>query len=70
LGIAYSKEIAWNGRSVKPPVKEEITKLVDAGKVMEVNVERLKGPLYMLPEYKKKKITLADDAFILSRSIH
>ncbi len=66
LGIAYTKEIAWNGRFVKPPVKEEILKLVAAGEVIEVNVEGLKGPLFMLPEYKKKKITLADEAFILS----
>lgn len=66
LGIAYAKEIAWNGRFVKPPVKQELQKLADAGEVMEVTVEGVKGPLYMLPEYKKKKITLSDHAFILS----
>jgi uncharacterized protein YcaQ len=66
LGIAYVKEIAWNGRFVKPPVKEELKKLVSAGKVVEVSVEGLKGPLYMLPVYEHKKISIAGDAFILS----
>jgi uncharacterized protein YcaQ len=66
LGIAYVKEIAWNGRFVKPPVKDELKKLVSTGKVVEVSVEGLKGPLYMLPVYKNKKISIAGDAFILS----
>ena len=66
LGIAYLKEIAWNGRFVKPDIKKEIKLLLDEGKVAEVNIKGLKGPLYMLPVYKKKKITLAGDAFILS----
>lgn len=66
LGIAYVKEIAWNGRLVKSPVKQELKKLVDAGEVCEVAIEGLKGPLYMLPAYKKKKITIAGDAFVLS----
>ena len=66
LGIGYVKEIAWNGRLLKLPIKQELKKLVDAGKVCEVAIEGLKGPLYMLPEYKKKKITLAGDVFILS----
>jgi hypothetical protein len=66
LGIAYANEIAWSGRLVKPPVKEELKKLVDSGEVCQVAVEGLKGPLYMLPIYKKKKITIAGDVFILS----
>ena len=66
LGIGYVKEIAWNGRLLKLPIKQELKKLVDAGNVCEVAIEGLKGPLYMLPEYKKKKITLAGDVFILS----
>ena len=66
LGIAYVKEIAWNGRLVKPAVKEELKKLVDAGDVCQVEIEGLKGPLYMLPMYRKKKVTLAGDAFVLS----
>jgi len=39
---------------------------VDSGDICEVQVEGLKGPLYMLPAYKNKKITIAGDAFILS----
>jgi uncharacterized protein len=66
LGISYVKEIAWNGRLVKPPVKSELKKLVDTGQVIQVEIEGLKGPLYMLPGYQKKKITIAGDAFILS----
>jgi uncharacterized protein YcaQ len=66
LGIAYGNEIAWNGRLVKYPYKAELKKLVDAGEVCQVQIENLKGPLYMLPDYKKKKITLSGDAFILS----
>ena len=66
LGIAYTKEIAWNGRLVKHTVKQELKKMVESGEVCEVQVEGLKGPLYMLPLYKKKKISIAGDAFILS----
>jgi uncharacterized protein len=66
LGIAYVKEITWNGRLVKHSVKAELKKLVDAGEVKLVVIEGLKGPLYMLPVYKKKKIRLAGDAFVLS----
>lgn len=66
LGIAYVKEIAWNGRLLKHDIKPELKKLVGAGEVCEVEIEGLKGPLYMLPVYKKKKITITGDAFILS----
>jgi uncharacterized protein len=66
LGIAYAKEISWNGRFVKPPVKQELKKMVDAGEICEAEIEDLKGPLYMLPAYKNKKIAIAGDAFILS----
>jgi uncharacterized protein YcaQ len=66
LGIAYGNEIAWNGRFVKNSVKPELKKLLDTGEVLEVKVEGLKGPLYMLPEYRNKKINIAGDAFILS----
>ncbi|MES1218400.1 MAG: crosslink repair DNA glycosylase YcaQ family protein [Bacteroidota bacterium] len=66
LGIAYPKEINWNGRLVKNNVKQELKRLVDDGEVLEVAIEGLKGPLYMLPLYKNKKIELAGDAFILS----
>jgi uncharacterized protein YcaQ len=66
LGIASVKEIAWNARHVKPPVKQELKKLVDSGEVCQVEVAGLKGPLYMHPEYRNKKITIAGDAFVLS----
>ncbi|MFT3933805.1 MAG: crosslink repair DNA glycosylase YcaQ family protein [Chitinophagaceae bacterium] len=66
MGIASQKEISWNARFVKPPVKQEIKKMIEAGEVLEVKVEDLKGPFYMLPAYKKKKISIAGDAFILS----
>jgi uncharacterized protein len=66
LGIASTREIAWNGRLVKPPVKQEVEKLVNSGEVCPVEIEGVKGPLYMHPEYKKKKITIAGDAFVLS----
>ena len=66
LGIAYTKEIAWNGRLVKHTVKQQLKKMVESGEVCEVQVEGLKGPLYMLPAYRKKKINIAGDAFILS----
>jgi uncharacterized protein YcaQ len=67
LGIASLKEIEYRARYVKNLVKEEIQKLVDAGEIYPVEVTGVKSPpLYMLPEYKKRKITLSGDAFILS----
>jgi hypothetical protein len=67
LGIAYLKDIAYRGRYVKNSVNLELKKLTDAGEICTVEVEGLKGsPLYMLSEYKNRKITLAGDAFILS----
>jgi uncharacterized protein len=67
LGIASLKEIEYRARYVKNSVKMEIQKLVDAGEVCLVEVTGVKSPpLYMLPEYKKKKIMLSGDAFILS----
>lgn len=67
LGIAYVKEIAWSARYVKDNcVREEIKRMVEEGEVLPVEVEGLKGPLYMLPEYRKRKITTSGDAFILS----
>jgi uncharacterized protein YcaQ len=66
LGISSAKEIAWNGRLVKYPVKEELKKMVDDGAVLEVSVEGLKGPLYMLPSHNNKTISIAGDTFILS----
>lgn len=66
MGIAYAKEIAWNGRLVKHNVKGELKKMVDKGEILEVGVDGLKGPLYMHPDYKTKKINLSGDVFILS----
>jgi uncharacterized protein YcaQ len=68
LGIAYFKDIAFNARYVKNSIKEELKKLVASGQVLEIAVTGVKdtAPLYMLPAYKSKKITLAGDAFILS----
>lgn len=67
LGIAYMKDIAYRGRYVKNSIKTVLQNLVDSGEICTVEVEGLKGPsLYMFPEYKRKKITLSDDVFILS----
>lgn len=68
LGIAYVKEIAWRARLVKDNlVKKELEKMVKEGEVLPVAIEGLKtAPLYMLPAYKNKKITLSEDVFILS----
>lgn len=66
MGIAYAKEIAWNGRLVKHNVKAELKKMVEEGAVLEVEVEGLKGPLYMHPTYQSKKTSLSGDVFILS----
>lgn len=67
LGIAYAKEIAYTTRFVKSNVKEELQKMVKAGEVSEVAIKGLEGAsLYMLSEYKRRKITLSGDAFILS----
>lgn len=68
LGIAYAKEIAWRARWVKNNlVKKELEKLVEEGEVCQVAIKGLTtAPLYMLPSYKKKKIELGGDAYVLS----
>jgi len=67
LGIAYLKEIVYSSRYVKTSIKMEIQNLVDSGEVCNVEIKGLKGsPLFMLSEYKNKKITLSGDAFVLS----
>ena len=68
LGIASVKEMAWRARRVpNNTVKKELEKLVENGEVIPVSVEgRKTGKLYMLPAYKKKKITLSGDAWFLS----
>jgi uncharacterized protein YcaQ len=67
LGVASLKDIAYTCRFVKMPWKTAVQQLVDTGKVCAVDVTGLKGgPYYMLPEYRKKSITLSGDVFILS----
>ncbi|MBT1696384.1 winged helix DNA-binding domain-containing protein [Fulvivirgaceae bacterium PWU4] len=67
LGIGYAKDIAFRGRYVKNSIKEELEKMVEEGELRRVEVTDLKGsPLYMLSEYRNKKINLSGDAFILS----
>jgi uncharacterized protein YcaQ len=67
LGIGYLKDVALRGRYVKIPIAPELKKMIASGEVVNVEIQGLKtSPLYMLAEYKKKKITLSGDAFILS----
>jgi uncharacterized protein YcaQ len=67
LGIAYAQEISWSARLVnRNLIKSELKNMAASGEILEVAIEGLKGPLYMLPEYKNKKITLSNEAFILS----
>src|ERR1700754_4051133 len=67
LGVAYTKELAWRAHRVKNNlVKKELEEMVDEGEVCRVVVDDLKGPLYMLPGYRNKKIQLSDEAWVLS----
>ncbi len=67
LGIAYAKEISYSARHLKNSVKEELQNMVSEGKICLVEIKGLKSSaLYMLPEYKTRKISLSGDAFILS----
>jgi uncharacterized protein len=67
LGIGYLKDVALRGRYVKIPIAPELKKMIASGEVVNVEIKGLKtSPLYMLAEYKKKKIDLSGDAFILS----
>ena len=70
LGIAYAKEIAWGSRYVRNRVeivKTTLEKMVEAGEVCNVEIEGLKSsPLYTLSSYKKKRINLSGDAYVLS----
>jgi len=67
FGIAYMKEMVFSTRYTKSLVKEEIQKMIDEGEVCVVEVAGLKtSPLYMSSEYKRKKIQLSNNAFILS----
>lgn len=67
FGIAYLKEIAFSARYTKHLIRTEIHKMVEEGLVQQVEIEgRKTSPLYMLPAYQNKKITLSNEAFILS----
>jgi uncharacterized protein YcaQ len=67
LGVGYLKDIAYNARYVKNSIKTELQNLLETGEVCAVEVKGLKGaPLYMLSEYKRKKIVLSGEAFVLS----
>jgi uncharacterized protein len=67
LGIGYLKDVALRGRYVKIPIATELKKMIASGEVMNVEIKGLKTPpLYMLADYKNKKINLSGDAFILS----
>lgn len=67
MGIAYAKEIVFSSRFVKSNVKAELVKMVEEGEVCRAEITGLKGsPLYMLPAYMDRKVTLAGDTFILS----
>jgi uncharacterized protein len=67
LGIGYLKDVALRGRYVKIPIGPELKKMIASGEVVNVEIDGLKtSALYMLAEYKKMKINLSGDAFILS----
>jgi uncharacterized protein len=67
LGIALLKDISFRTRFIKHEVRTELQKLIETGEVVEVAVEGAKTPaLYMLSAYKRKKIELAGEAFIVS----
>lgn len=67
-GITSATEIAWRARRAKDNlIKKELEKMADEGVICRVEIEgRKMKPHYMLPVYKKKKIELAEEAFILS----
>jgi uncharacterized protein YcaQ len=67
LGIGYLKDVNYRGRYVKNQVKNVLQQMVEEGEICQVTVEGLKAaPLYMLPAYRRKKIPLSGDVFILS----
>jgi uncharacterized protein YcaQ len=66
LGIASVKEMAWRSRRVKGnTLKQELEKMVQTAEVKVVNVEGVKGSLYMLAN-QKMDIKLSNEVFILS----
>lgn len=69
LGIASFKDITFRARYIKDKkfIKSALENMVRERTVYEVAMTGIPDtPLYMLTEYKTKKITLSGDAFILS----
>ncbi|MEQ1586630.1 MAG: crosslink repair DNA glycosylase YcaQ family protein [Cyclobacteriaceae bacterium] len=69
LGIASFKDIAFRARYIKDKkfIKSALESMVRDREVYDVAVTGITdAPLYMLAEYKSKKIPLSGDAFILS----
>ncbi|WP_207534827.1 winged helix-turn-helix domain-containing protein [Desertivirga arenae] len=66
LGIASVKEMKWRARRVKDNlVTKVLDEMVTAGKVNQVTVEGVKGPLFILAS-QEMEIELANGVFILS----
>lgn len=66
LGISSVKEMAWRSRRVKGNlVKTELEKMVIKGEVLMVQVDGIKGPLYML-DGQNTDVEISDEVFILS----
>lgn len=68
LGLGYANEVAWTAHYGPKTIKKELKSMADNGEIIEVKIEGLKStmPIYMHPDYAKKKITLSGDAYILS----
>ena len=66
LGICSIKEIAWRARRVKGNlIKTELEKMIQEGLVELINVEGIKGPLYMLTG-QDIDVEISNHVFILS----
>jgi uncharacterized protein YcaQ len=68
MGVAYANEIAWTSKYAPNSIKKDLKKMADDGEIYEVRIDGLKTslPLYMHPDYIKKKVALSGEAFILS----
>jgi len=66
LGICSVKEMAWRGRRVKGNlIKSELEKMLQEGLVKLIDVDGVKGPLYMLSN-QDIEVEISDHVFILS----
>ena len=68
LGIGSAKDVVYRARYVRNnTVKRTLQSMVSTKEVLQVTVAGVTGePLFMLPEYARKKIAVANDVFILS----